>query len=70
MTYADGLVYALNHRRTAALVRLTPQAFQVVSRFTLPPGGKGPTWAHPVVCGGRLYLRHGDFLYCYDVKGK
>jgi outer membrane protein assembly factor BamB len=70
MTYADGLVYALNHKRTVALVRATPQAFQIVSRFVIPKGGRGPTWAHPVICGGRLYLRHGDLLYCYDVKGK
>ena len=35
-----------------------------------PEGGKGPSWAHPVVCGRRLYLRHSDFLYCYDIRGK
>lgn len=22
----------------------------------------------PVVCDGCLYLRHGEFLYAYDVK--
>lgn len=33
-------------------------------------GPEGPTWAHPVVCGGRLYIRHGDNLYAYDVRGK
>jgi hypothetical protein len=21
-----------------------------------------------VVCGGRLYLRHGEFLYAYDLR--
>ena len=26
--------------------------------------------AHPVVCGGRLYLRHGDVLFVYDVKAR
>ena len=31
-------------------------------------GGQGPSWAYPVVCGGRLYVRHDDFLYAYDVK--
>ena len=24
--------------------------------------------AHPVVVGGCLYIRHGDFLYAYDVR--
>ena len=67
-TYADGMLYLMNHGRTVALVRPSPDAFEMVSRFTLPRGGRGPSWAHPVICGGRLYLRHGDFLYCYDVK--
>jgi outer membrane protein assembly factor BamB len=68
LTYADGLIYALNQRSTVALVRTTPHTFQVISQFSLPKGGKGPTWAHPVVCDGRLYIRHGNFLYCYEIK--
>jgi len=67
LTYADGLLYALNHKRTVALVRPNPRAFEIVSQFNIPMGGRGPTWAHPVVCNGRLTIRHGDFLYCYDV---
>ena len=70
LTCADGMLYALNHKRTVALVRPSPHALQIVSRFTIPSGGRGPTWAHPVVCNGRLYIRHGNFLYCYDVEGK
>ena len=31
--------------------------------------GGGPSWAHPVVIGGRLYLRDDTNLYCFDVKG-
>ena len=68
LTYADGMLYLLNHRRTVALVRPSGRASEVVSRFTIPKGGRGPTWAHPVVCGGRLYVRHGDVLYCYTVR--
>ena len=30
--------------------------------------GDGPSWAHPVVIGGRLYLRYDRHLYCFDVK--
>ncbi len=32
--------------------------------------GEGPSWAHPVVIGGRLYLRYDTNLYCFDVKAK
>ena len=39
-----------------------------ISSFQIPAGGQGKSWAHPVVCGGRLYLRHGDLLFVYNVK--
>ncbi len=68
LTYADGLLYTLSERRAVGLVKPEPTAHEIVSRFELPRQGEGRTWAHPVVCGGRLYLRHGDFLYVYDVK--
>jgi len=69
-TFADGLLVLHSQRGTVALVRPKPDAFEVISQFRLPRGGRGPNWAHPVVCAGRLYLRHGNFLYCYDIKGK
>ncbi len=70
LTYADGMLYTLSERHEMGLVPATPEKHEVVSRFELPEGGEGPSWAHPVVCGGRLYLRHGDFLYCYDVRAR
>jgi len=69
LTYADGMLYVLSQGGTMALVRPAPEKFDLVSRFDIPRGGRGPVWAHPVVCAGRLYIRHADFLYCYDVKG-
>jgi hypothetical protein len=27
-------------------------------------------WPHPVISGGRLYLRDADVLLCFDVKEK
>jgi hypothetical protein len=70
VTYADGGIYAVSHGGTVALVEPSPEAFRLVSRFDLPRGGKGPVWAHPVVCGGRLYLRHDETLFCYDVSAR
>jgi len=40
-----------------------------VSKFSLPAEGANQLWAHPAIAAGRLYIRHGDALYCYDVKG-
>ncbi|HUT35478.1 MAG TPA: PQQ-binding-like beta-propeller repeat protein [Planctomycetota bacterium] len=70
ITYADGLLYTYSERGNVGLVKATPEGHKVISRFRVPGGGKGPNWPHPVVCGGRLYLRHGDLLFAYDIKGK
>jgi len=70
LTYADGMFYTYSETGLVGLVKATPKGHDLLSRFRIPEGGKGPSWAHPVVCGGRLYLRHGDFLYCYDIRGQ
>lgn len=70
LTYADGMLYCLDERGIMTLVRATPEKYDAISTFEVPSGGKGFHWAHPVVCGGRLYIRHTDKLFVYDVKGK
>jgi len=67
ITYADGRLYLLSFSGTMALVRPDPRTFAPVSQFRVPKGGRGPFWAHPVVCGGRLYVRHDDTLFAYDI---
>lgn len=70
ITYADGMLYVLNDRGTVDLVPASPEGFKPVSRFELPnPSGKD-YWAHPVVCNGRLYLRHDDQIYVYNVRNE
>lgn len=68
LTYADGMLYVLSERGKVGMVQPTPTSHDVTSTFQIPKGGDGPVWAHPVVCGGRLYIRHGDFLYVYGVR--
>jgi outer membrane protein assembly factor BamB len=70
LTYADGRLYCLDERGTLALVEATPEAYRAVGSFRVPSGGRGLYWAHPVVCGGRLYVRHADRLYAYDIRAK
>ncbi|MFH1264203.1 MAG: PQQ-binding-like beta-propeller repeat protein, partial [Planctomycetota bacterium] len=67
---ADCVLYTLNEHGKMGLVKPTPDGHEVVSQFRIPEGGEGPTWAHPVVAGGRLYVRHGDRLYAFDVRAK
>ncbi len=68
LTYADGMLYALSIDGVMGLVRPTYMGHELVSSFEIPKGGKGNSWAHPVVCGGRLYIRHGEFLYAYSLR--
>jgi outer membrane protein assembly factor BamB len=71
LTYADGMLYCFAERDgTLSLVRATPEKFDLVCSFKVPKGGVKEFWAHPVVLDGRLYVRHSDVLYCYDVKAK
>ena len=68
LTYADGMLYALSIDGVMGLVQHTPIGHRLVNYFKIPKGGKGKSWAHPVVCGGRLYIRHGEFLYAYRLR--
>ncbi len=68
LTYADGMLYTLSENGQMGLMPATPEASELAGQFKLPAGGQGKSWAYPVVCDGRLYLRHGDFLYCYNVR--
>jgi outer membrane protein assembly factor BamB len=69
VVYADGMLYTLSEKgRTVTLLPATPDGYRAAGQFKIPDRGTGPTWAHPVVSGGRLYVRHGDFLYAYDVR--
>jgi len=70
VAYADGMLYCLDERGTMSLVKASPEAREVVSSFPVPKGGEGMWWAHPVVCGGTLYIRHADCLNAYDIRAQ
>ncbi|MGL4594210.1 MAG: PQQ-binding-like beta-propeller repeat protein [Thermoguttaceae bacterium] len=68
---ADNMLYLYGEKDgVVALVKPDSEKYEEVSKFTLPEGGAGNYWAHPVICGGKLYLRHAPYLYCFDVKAK
>lgn len=67
LTYADGHLYMRFDNGVMALVEATPEAFRLKSTFRIPDVEQ-PSWSHPVVAGGRLYLREQDALLCYDVR--
>lgn len=67
---ADGMLYCYEEKRgNLALVKATPEKFEIVSSFKIPLG-RGPHWGHPAISDGRLYVRHGEALMVYDIKSK
>jgi outer membrane protein assembly factor BamB len=70
ITYAEGMLYLLDERGTMKLVSATSEKYEKKGEFKVPSGGEGMYWAHPVVCGGKLFVRHADKLYTYDIKVK
>jgi len=68
LTYADGKLYLRSENGPVALCAANPKEYQELGRFDPPNRSDRPAWAHPVVCGGRLYLRDMDSLVVYDVK--
>jgi outer membrane protein assembly factor BamB len=69
LVYADGHLYCLSENGVVGLVEATPEGYREKGRFRIPQDSL-PTWAHPVVAGGRLYLRDQDTIYAYDVREK
>jgi len=68
MTCAAGMIYCLGHRGTLSLLDITEDGFNLLSQFELPKKPANSYLAHPVVCGGRLYIRCDQDLYAYDVR--
>jgi outer membrane protein assembly factor BamB len=74
--YADGMLYCMDEEEGSVfLVEASPDGFKEKGRFPMPgktklrDGTNGKVWTHPVVIGGKLYLRDQDLLFCFDVKG-
>ena len=72
ITYADGrlVVRGEGSRATVALVEATPDGYKEKGRFDQPERSLVQAWAHPVVFGGRLYIRDQEVLLCYDLLPK
>jgi outer membrane protein assembly factor BamB len=69
LVYADGNLYAFSENGVVGLIEATPTRYVEKGRFRIQQDSL-PTWTHPVVAGGRLYLRDQNTIYAYDVKAK
>jgi hypothetical protein len=69
LAYADGHLYVRYSNGRVALVDASAATYKEKGSFKIPNSDRN-SWAHPVVVGGRLYLREKDVLWCHDVKAK
>lgn len=67
LCFADGMLYLFSESGgQAGLATCSPAGLEMKGKVKVK--GNGPSWAHPVVVGGRLYLRYDTNLYCFDVR--
>jgi outer membrane protein assembly factor BamB len=67
VTAADGHLYFRYQDGTMALIEANPKAYTLKGSFEIPDV-RNPSWSHPVIAAGRLYLREQDSLYVYNVR--
>jgi outer membrane protein assembly factor BamB len=67
--FADGMLYLFSENGgRAGLATCSPAGLEMRGEFSVE--GEDNSWAHPVVIGGRLYLRYADNLYCFNVTAE
>ncbi len=69
LVYADGHLYIRYANGWVSLVPAVASGYSEKGSFKIP-NSETNSWAHPVVIGGRLYLREKDVVWCYDVRGR
>lgn len=55
---------------TAVLAKADPAEYVETGSFKVPGSGDRPSWCHPAIANGKLYLRENNTLLCYDVSAK
>ncbi|HWA97927.1 MAG TPA: PQQ-binding-like beta-propeller repeat protein [Pirellulales bacterium] len=68
MAAADGCLYIHFSDGVMSLAKADPNGFVETGSFTVPGSGERPSWAHPVIVDGKLYLREQDHLICYNLR--
>jgi outer membrane protein assembly factor BamB len=68
LLYADGHFYVRSEEGLVSLVEATPEGFHLKGRFEQPDRSETPSWPHPVIADGRLFLCDQDRLLCYAVR--
>lgn len=67
--FADGMLILLGENNTVGLAEASRAGYVEKGRFTIEDKG-WPSWAHPAVCDGALYIRNQGTVTRYDVRAR
>jgi len=69
LVFADERLYLYSEGGVVGLAEASPAGYREHGQFALRTG-RLPTWSHPIVAGGKLFLRDQDTIYAYDIRAK
>jgi len=64
----EGMLITRSEAGKVCLVKISLDKAEIISEFEQPDRTDKPSWAHPVVANGKLYLRDQELLQCYDLR--
>ena len=59
------LLVVLSETGDVALVAAQPESHKEIARFTAI---EGKTWNHPVIAHGKLFVRNGEEMACFELR--
>jgi outer membrane protein assembly factor BamB len=65
---ADECLYLRFSDGMLVLAKATSAGYTETGKFRIPGSGEWPSWSHPSIANGRMYLREQDAILCYDLR--
>ena len=69
VVFADDRLYLYSEQGVVGLAEASATSYREHGRFQIR-AGSAPTWSHPVVSNGKLFIRDQDNISAFDVKQK
>ena len=65
---AEGHLYIWFSNSVLVMAKASPEGYEEVGKLEIETESDRPSWAHPVIAGGRLYVRMDDQIFCYNLN--
>ncbi len=76
VTWADGRFYYVEESTgNVLLLEANEEKLKLRGKFKMEPQTEqrspdGAIWVHPVIAGGKLFVRDQEFIHCYDIRAE